>query len=154
VLTLRDIRPADLPIVSALGLRSKASWGYQPEHMAIFTAELTHSEELLAESLATKVAILNERIVGYHTLRRHPDSAIELGFMFVDPDHFGKGIGTTLMNDAIAIARGLDTRQLILISDPNAVGFYQNFGARIIGQHNSNIAGRQIPIMAIGLTGP
>ena len=39
----------------------------------------------------------------------------------------------------------------MLISDPNAGGFYENQGARITGEHHSSIPGRTIPIMTIGL---
>lgn len=145
--------PADLASVSALGIRSKASWGYSPEEMSVFTKELTLSEQLLADSIVARVAVEDDQIMGYHTLKRSADSTLELDYIFVDPDHFHSGIGTTLLEDAMALARDLGFQSMILISDPNAVGFYQRFGAQIIGQHDSSIAGRQIPIMSLELTG-
>lgn len=143
--------PADLVSVSALGIHSKASWGYTSEEMAVFTAELTLSQELLADSITAKVAMVDEEIAGYYTLRKHEDSGIELDYMFVAPEHFHRGIGTKLMIDAMAEARDWKARELTLIADPNAVGFYEKFGAKIIGRHVSSIPNRRIPIMSIEL---
>ena len=48
-------------------------------------------------------------------------------------------------------ARRHGAKTLSLIADPNAQGFDEKFGARVVGQHQSSIPGRTIPMMAIDL---
>ncbi|HTI97380.1 MAG TPA: hypothetical protein VL527_00650 [Dongiaceae bacterium] len=69
--SFRPLLPADLPAVSALGIASKQSWGYDAAQMAIFARELTLTPEVLAGLLAAEVACENGTIVGYYTIRRH-----------------------------------------------------------------------------------
>ena len=88
----RPLRINDLPEVSELGIRSKATWGYSEEAMAVFTEELTHGSDLITQSLEAIVACVDEKIVGYFTLVRRDDDSIELDFMFViPPSRCGKG---------------------------------------------------------------
>ena len=151
MIELRDLQPDDLAEVSALGIRSKASWGYGADEMEIFSGELTLDDSSLAECPTAKVAIRDEQIVGHYTLRRHANAGVELEHMFVDPDHFRHGIGRQLFASALETARAAGAEELMLISDPNAGGFYENQGARITGEHHYSIPGRTIPIMTIGL---
>ena len=141
----------DLPRVSELGVRSKASWGYDAQAMEVFSEELTHDEALLERSLVAQVALRDGEIVGYFTLVQHSLGEIELDYMFVAQESFGTGVGREMMEAAMSHARELGAEKLTLIADPNAQGFYQKFGAVVTGSHQSSIKGREIPIMEIRL---
>lgn len=145
----RPLHINDLPEVSELGIRSKATWGYSEEAMAVFTQELTHGSDLITQSLEAIVACVDEKIVGYFTLVRRDDDSIELDFMFVIPESMRQGIGTAMMEEAMRLARSHDAEHLWLIADPNAVGFYEKFGAKQVAEHQSSISGRTIPVMKI-----
>ena len=147
----RNITIEDLPEVSELGIRSKATWGYCPETMAVFTEELTHNSDLITASLEAIVACVDEKIVGYFTLIRRDDDSIELDFMFVLVESMGQGIGRAMMHEAIRLARSYEAEHLWLIADPQAVGFYEKFGAKQVSNHQSRIPGRTIPVMRIEL---
>jgi GNAT superfamily N-acetyltransferase len=150
--SIRDISPADLPELSALAIRSKASWGYDGTAMATFTEELTLTDETLAGSAVARVACTADgTMLGYYTLRRMDAGGVELDFMFVDPAYFRQGVGRGLLEDAKRKARALEASHLHLIADPNAEGFYAKHGADIVGMHRSSIPGREIPIMEIPL---
>jgi len=150
--TLRDITPADLPEISALAIRSKATWGYDDATMKVFADELTMTEETLAGSIVAKVACADDgTMLGYYTLRRLDAGAVELDFMFVDPAYFRQGVGRRLLEDAKLEARSLKASHLHLIADPYAEDFYAKHGAEVVGMHQSSIPGREIPIMEIPL---
>lgn len=140
---------SDLAAVSALGIASKASWGYDEGAMEIFAEELTLTEPKFNELTAAWVAVMNDTIVGYASLIARTKTKVELEHMFVAPSHFGQGVGSALFQKALSHARAKGFREFMLISDPNAVGFYRKLGAQEIGQHQSRIAGRSIPIMSV-----
>lgn len=142
----KAIRADDLATVSALGIASKASWGYSAEEMAVFEPELTLSEATLAELLAAEVALVAGEIVGYYTLREHGDGAVELEHLFVAEGMFHRGIGSALLRSALGRARAHGVTRLMIIADPNSAGFYERHGATKIGDHRSSIPGRSIPI--------
>ena len=146
---LRHILPADAAAVSELGIRSKASWGYGPEEMAIFARELTFSGEDIPSRTDAAVAMVDGEVVGYFTLRAHPNGVTELEHLFVHPDWFHQGIGKALLQAALRAARdrGIDT--ITIIADPNSTGFYLKHGAVVVGEHTSSIKGRTIPVLSM-----
>ena len=64
----------------------------------------------------------------------------------------GQGHGWRLLEHAKAeaIARGFST--MIIQADPNATGFYQHLGGRLVGsQPSESIPGRMLPLLEIQL---
>ena len=150
---LRDITRDDLPAISALGIRSKASWGYPEEMMRVFREELTINEAEFDSLLVAKLAERDGATAGYFSLKAKPGNGIELEHLFVEPEQFEKGVGTRLLAEAVSCAVKLGHRELTLIADPFAESFYTKHGAEVIGQHAStDIPGRFIPIMRMALS--
>lgn len=150
-ISIRDLQSAEIGAISALAIRSKASWGYDAEMMRVFVDELTLTEKSFAGFLAAKIAVKDAIPVGYCSLVRRSHTQIELEHLFVDPKHFGQGIGTRLFHEACEIARRHGAQELTLIADPFASGFYERLGANETGRHQSPFPGRLIPIMSIRL---
>ncbi|MCB1204504.1 MAG: GNAT family N-acetyltransferase [Verrucomicrobiae bacterium] len=148
-MTIRPLTHADLAFVSALGISSKATWGYSEQEMSVFRTELTLSETSVQELMAAEVAVINNEIVGYFTIRRHADGVVELEHLFVAPHRFGRGIGSALLRKARVTAGSLGEPTLKVIADPNSAGFYERTGATLVGNHKSSIPGRTIPIYEI-----
>ena len=146
---IRPMRVEDLPMVSALGVRSKASWGYTEEQMRVFQKELTFGEADFQEWTRARVATLGGSLVGYYALRADDAPSLELDFLFVDPNAFGQGVGRALLDDARREAREMGFAAMRLIADPHSVGFYERFGATTIGMHVSSIPNRSIPILTM-----
>lgn len=147
---IREMRRSDLEAVSSLGIRSKATWGYEAEAMAVFAEELTLELPDLDRFLEAEVAVDGEgKVVGYFTLVARADGVVELEHLFVHPEHFGKGIGSQLLARALGMARQRGAEEVTILSDPQAVEFYLRKGARQVDHHISSIPGRTIPVLQI-----
>jgi GNAT superfamily N-acetyltransferase len=54
--------------------------------------------------------------------------------LYVDPPFWRRGIGRVLFEAAVARARALKTRGLMIYAEPSAEGFYRRLGAIRIGE--------------------
>jgi ribosomal protein S18 acetylase RimI-like enzyme len=91
-------------------------------------ALLAHPEVLDFSSIAvdegrTRVAVADGRIVGFATLL-----GSELEDLFVDPDWMRRGIGRSLVDDAIAIAGAQGATRIEVTGNDHALGFYERVG--------------------------
>jgi GNAT superfamily N-acetyltransferase len=92
---------------------------------------LSHPEALVfdgahARAGLTRVAIVDGRVVGYATLL--PGDVAELEDLFVDPDWMRRGIGTALVEDAVAIARARGAPRIEVTANHHALRFYDAVG--------------------------
>jgi amino-acid N-acetyltransferase len=72
------------------------------------------------------VAAVDGRIVGCAGIERHGDAAL-LRSVAVDAASRGQGVGVALTRRAVALAKKLDVRQLVLLST-SAEDFFPRFG--------------------------
>jgi ribosomal protein S18 acetylase RimI-like enzyme len=57
-----------------------------------------------------------------------------------------------LFDEMVAFARSRGVQRLTLTADPNAVGFYERYGMRVVGREPSTyVPGRTLPVMAMDL---
>jgi GNAT superfamily N-acetyltransferase len=139
-MTIRPARPDEAAALSELALRSKAHWGYDAEFLDRCRAVLTlRSDEI--EARRTVLAEEDEKVQGFYTL----DDG-ELGNLWIDPGHLRKGVGGRLWAHAVETARALGFKELSVVADPHAEGFYRAMGAVRIGEVPSEIEpGRRLP---------
>ena len=144
---IRDARDSDLDAISELAVASKAHWGYDDAFMAACRDELTvHPADL--QSCTLRVAVAAGAIVGFHGVAFADEP--ELRWLFVAPAAMGDGVGRALLDDAVAIARGAGVPALRIEADPNATGFYEHAGARVVGRVPSgSVAGRDLPLLVL-----
>lgn len=151
---LRPALPADAQSLAALGRDSfVAKFGamYQPQDLAMFLAQ-THAEAVVAREIANPLARyrLAERdgaLVGYCKLglacgwpeHARGSHAIELKQLYTAAGATGGGIGSALMDWALAEARaeGADEIQLSVWSgNTDAQRFYHRYGfAKVADTH-------------------
>jgi GNAT superfamily N-acetyltransferase len=142
--TLRPAVPAEADALSRLALRSKGHWGYDEEFLAACRVELTLRPEQ-CDGVHTVVAERGDALLGFYRLAGEAPVA-ELADLFVDPTVIGRGVGATLLADAVDRARALGVSRLVIDADPHAAGFYVRMGARRVGSvASSSIVGRQLP---------
>ena len=131
---LRLARSEECGSLSALALRSKAYWGYDPVFIQACLTELTVDP---ADVRAGRVVVLVEEDtpLGFYALEPsdRQDEA-EISLLFVEPAAIGHGIGRALWDDAVARAREQGLRRLKVLSDPFALGFYRAVGATLSGK--------------------
>jgi predicted N-acetyltransferase YhbS len=145
-LRIRPARTDEAEALTDLSLRAKAVWGYDAGFLARCRAVMTVKAANI-ESRPHFVAELDDRLAGFYGFE--PEAGgIGLDYLFVEPDLIGRGIGHTLWNHAVATARRLGHGALIVVSDPNAEGFYLRMGCRRIGTRPSELeSGRQLPLL-------
>ncbi|WP_298859589.1 GNAT family N-acetyltransferase [uncultured Gimesia sp.] len=141
---IRRAMPQDSTAISSLGIRSKAVWNYSPQMMATFRKELTLSSEEILNRIVY-VSTIDDKIIGYYSLREIDSEAIELEHLFVDPDHLKRGYGSRLFQHAIEVVTSSGFTRLIIQSDPHAAGFYEKLGVPLLKTIPSSIPGRSIP---------
>ena len=150
-LIVRPARPAEAPLLSQLAFESKAHWGYDAEFMRACREELTISEEELDRE-PSHVAEIAGQAVGFYALAHLNEEEIELEYLFVDPRVIGQGIGRCLLEHAKQIAAELGYRDLVIVGDPHAEGFYVRLGARRVGtKPSASIPGRRLPLFELAL---
>lgn len=149
-LAIRPAHPSEAKALTELSLRSKAVWGYD----AAFLARCRLVMQVKTEAILAQphyVAEQDEEILGFYGFEP-AEGGIGLDYLFVAPEAIGRGIGTALWNHAVATARGLGHRQLIIVADPNALGFYLRMGARSVGAQGSDLEpGRLLPVLRFPL---
>lgn len=152
--TLRDARPsaAEAALLSALALRSKGHWGYDAAFLESCRDELTLSADELA-SRRTRVAVVDGEVAGFSTLEGEPPHG-EIGMLFVDPVHIGRGLGGLLVRDLLARAGEEGFTRLHIDADPSAEAFYLAHGAVRVGEVASgSIPGRVLPQLEMSVGG-
>jgi ribosomal protein S18 acetylase RimI-like enzyme len=133
-------------VLTAIALRSKASWGYDADFMAACVPGLTVSPERIARGVYFVIEE-DDRIAGFASLLVDGDEA-ELTNLFVEPWALRQGYGQRLWQHAITVAQSLGVTRVRIESDPYAEGFYKAMGAERIGDAPSDaIPGRMLPLL-------
>ncbi|MFD9689803.1 GNAT family N-acetyltransferase [Kitasatospora sp. NPDC059088] len=147
---IRSARPDEAELLTAIGLRAKAYWGYDEAFMAACREELT-LDAAAVERASTLVAEEGGRVLGFAALTGAPPSG-ELDLLYVEPDRIGRGVGRALFEEVRDRARALGLRRFTVDADPNAEPFYLAMGAVRIGSTLSgSIPGRELPLLAVEL---
>lgn len=140
--------PDDHKILTEITKKSKAYWGYSDEQIEIWSEFLTVTKEYI-ETKSVYNLIIDDQIVGYYSFFHESENIIKLDNLFVLPDFIGKGFGKMLLNDFFIRLKNIDVEKVILNSEPNAEEFYTKFGFVKVGQIETSIKDRYLPIMEL-----
>ena len=151
---IREAVPDEANYMSGLAMRSKQYWGYSDKFMDACIEELSVSRAYIENTdYCYVVAVIDEDIVGFYMLEGLSGTEIELGALFVDPDHIGTGVGRALLDNAKCHAKKLGAHKLNIQGDPNAEKFYRAAGGVPTGRKESeSIPGRFLPTFQILLS--
>jgi ribosomal protein S18 acetylase RimI-like enzyme len=129
--TIRKARGSEAAALSAIAQNAKASWGYPPAWLAAWTPDLTLSAEDLTRLVAL-VAVEGDpetgRLAGFAAMECDSSRAT-LEHFWILPEAHGRGIGRSLFDAIVAAAIAEQVKLIEIVSDPNAVGFYERMGA-------------------------
>jgi len=141
----------DHKILTDITKKSKAFWGYSEEQIAQWDDVLTITKGYIQTNLAYKL-IKESQVIGYYTYFNTETYTVKLDNLFVLPEYIGKGYGNYLMVDFLnRIKENRNIKKVLLDADPNAEKFYQKFGFTTIGQLETSIKNRFLPIMELNL---
>jgi GNAT superfamily N-acetyltransferase len=143
-INVRPGRPEEAETLSALALRSKAHWGYDPAFLEACRAELTLApDDVIADRVT--VAEIEGTVAGFVALAGTPPVG-DLSFLFVSPRFMGVGVGRALFAAAVDTARSGGFSGFTVEADPDAESFYLRMGARRDGSVPSgSIPGPELP---------
>ena len=137
---IRRATPDEASTLTTIALEAKRYWGY-PEHwIKHWESDLTISSDFIRDH-HVYVAEIDGEIRGFYALCVSGEKA-ELEHMWVTPESIGTGIGKELFLDAMEKAAALAVRDVEILADPNAAGFYKRMGATQIGEVDASIDGQ------------
>ncbi|TPG38731.1 GNAT family N-acetyltransferase [Flavobacterium pectinovorum] len=147
-MTIEKAKPNDDQILTEITKKSKAYWGYSKEQIENWSQFLTVSKEYI-ETKSVYNLIVEDQIIGYYSFFHESENTIKLDNLFVLPDFIGKGFGKVLMNDFLIRLKDQSVHKVILNSEPNAEEFYSKLGFVKVGQIETSIKDRYMPIMEL-----
>lgn len=140
----------DNDILTEITKKSKAYWGYSEEQILKWNDNLTISKDYI-ETNCVFTLVNNNEIVGYYSYLIKEEKNVILDNLFVLPEYIGKGFGKYLMTDFLNRMRNEKFEKITLDSEPNAENFYLKIGFKKIGEFETSIKNRFMPIMEMCL---
>ena len=142
--------PNDNYILTELTKKSKAFWGYSEQQILKWNDNLTISKVYIENNNTFKLSIEN-KIIGYYSYIIYEENFVKLDNLFLLPSFIGKGFGNILINDFLKRIKQEGFEKIVLNSEPNAERFYLKFGFIKIGETETSIKNRFMPIMEMKL---
>ncbi len=139
----------DVQTLSAICVAAKGYWNYPPEWLALWEADLAVTPEQI-RSHYVDVCEFDGRVAGFIAISFEAGLA-EVEHLWVLPEFMGKGVGRALLERGLEWCRANDIVELKVVSDPNALGFYQALGGKIIGEQPSVPAPRVLPVLLFSI---
>lgn len=138
----------DNEILTEITKKSKAYWGYSAEQMENWSDLLTITKNYIENHNVYKL-LVDDLTVGYYSYLYLNEKEVKLDNLFVLPSHIGSGLGKLLMNNFLDRIKSTGIEKVVLDSEPNAEKFYEYFGFLKIGQIETSIKNRYLPIMEL-----
>jgi ribosomal protein S18 acetylase RimI-like enzyme len=140
----------DNEILTVITKKSKAHWGYSEEQILQWNDNLTISKDYIENNCVFKL-IVNDKVVGYYSYIIKEEKNVLLDNLFILPEYIGKGFGKYLMTDFLNRMKNEKFEKITLDSEPNAEDFYLKIGFKKIGEFETSIKNRFMPIMEMSL---
>lgn len=148
-ITIRRAESGQAQTLTRIVFTAKRHWGYPEETMRLWEKDLTISAEFIRKN-PVYYAVLDGRIVGVCSLLTGGETW-EVEDCWVLPPYMGRGVGRRMFEHLLKVAREAGRKRLIIVSGPNAEGFYLKMGARRVGEVPSNPKGRILPLLEMRL---
>jgi len=142
-------QPTDAAVLTEIAKTAKACWGYPKEQLDKWEEELTITPRDIEENFVFHIEQAG-KIVGFYSLSEK-NGVFDFEHMWVLPEYTGKGFGKMLFDHAKEIALQTGGKKIRVESDPHAEGFYVKMGMRRIGEKESSIPDRMLPILEMEL---
>ena len=108
--------------------------------------ELTITPRYIRHHDILKIQNEHNEILGFGCIENLNGNGIcQIHHLWVLPEYMGKNIGKLLLQQLEQRAGGDKT--IKVVSDPNAMSFYQNYGYQKVGEVKSKPDGRKLPLM-------
>ena len=149
-MTITEASINDNEVLTDITKKSKAYWGYSEEQILKWNDNLTISKDYIETNFVFNL-VNDSEIIGYYSYVIKEEKNVLLDNLFILPEYIGKGFGKYLMNDFLNRMKEEKFNKITLDSEPNAESFYLKFGFKKIGEFETSIKNRFMPIMEINL---
>ena len=143
---IEKVEREDAATISKLAKRSKAYWGYSEELLLSWEENLTITTAYIEKHHLFKYVCEN-KILAFYALERPEETKFIIEYLFVEPEAIGQGIGRVFVEDIFKRAKDHGVNELELHADPFAEKFYKHLGFERVGEFETPIPGRYLPIM-------
>jgi len=145
-ITIQAPKPEEASELNTLMRSSKSYWGYLDEWLELWDDELTITPDTML-SRAFYAGRIARELIFFYSIRQLSEHRYDLADCWVAPDYIGQGYGAILFEHLNTTLKSLNCHTLVIESDPNAEGFYKRMGAVRVGEKQSKIEGRVLPIL-------
>lgn len=135
----------DSKLLTETSFHSKKMWGYSDELMNLWKQDLEISEEYILKNKVFK--IYDEKVfIGFFAFKSHEAKVIELDHLWLKPGQIKKGYGRSVFEFILNYLRNTGHLNFNLTAEPNAKGFYDKMGGKVLGKFQSKVSGRILDI--------
>ena len=126
--------------------KSKKHWGYPEYLIDLWKNELTITPRYIRNHNVFKIENEKGEILGFGSLEKdYNKDLFEITHFSVLPEYMRKNIGKLLLEHIEG--QVAHQKAIKVVSDPNAVAFYQKFGYMKVGEVKSKPDGRKLPLL-------
>ena len=129
--------------LSDLAIESKGHWGYSRTQLDVWRKDLRIEEEYI-ERNSVQAIYSEDQLVGFFAIKKGKEENC-LDHLWLLPEAIGKGIGKLVFERIVEECIALSIEEFLIISDPDAEGFYLRQGAERIGEVESIPQKRMLP---------
>jgi hypothetical protein len=135
-------QPEEAEVLSDIAIESKGHWGYSKEQLDLWRKDLFITKEHIEEQ-TVRTIWMNSKRVGFFAIKRGKENL--LNHLWLLPHAIGKGIGNLAFEEIKKECTILGIKEIVIISDPDAEGFYLHQGAKRVGEIESIPQNRMLP---------
>ena len=127
-------------------LKSNRHWGYPDYLIDLWRDKFTITPRYIRNHNLLKIQNEHNEILGFGSIDNVNGNGIyEISHLWVLPEYMGKNIGKLLLEH---LENKVAPKKTIkVVSDPNAMAFYQSFGYQKVGEVKSKPDGRKLPLL-------
>lgn len=147
--TIQLSKSKDADILTQISHLAKSYWGYPPDWITHWKDSLTVTKAYInhPDHYLFHIQNAQNKIVGFCALCLETTYA-EIEHMWILPEYMGKGLGRKLL--MYTLENSLPehfNKPIRVVSDPNALSFYEKIGFKFIGWEDSWPEGRKLPVL-------
>lgn len=136
----------DFSELTRLANISKKHWGYSEDLMELWKEDLEINTDYINENEVMNV-LSDGQLIGFYALKfDNTNECYEIDHFWLLPEFMGKGFGKQIFHHIMKTLADKGQSKAILEADPNAAGFYEKMNGKIIGQRESKVSRRYLPI--------
>ncbi len=141
----------DINAINEIMRNSLSYWNYTQEELNKIM-DLFKIEEVYFIKNQINLAYFNDALVGFFSFIKNTNNENELDCFYIKKDLIGVGYGKNMWNACCKKAKSLTMDNFIIMSTPDAEGFYQKMGAIKIGSRPSRVRkGIVMPLLKIAV---